>query len=123
MSTATAGIDDVAASYYLVKDLDRATEFYTRLFGAGPSMTMEGMLSEWSFPSGASFGLYRPGDGSFRPYGGVMFNVPEVKAALEAAKAAGATFEDDDVTETPVCFMAFGEDSEGNSFALHQPKT
>ena len=123
MTAATTGISDVAASYYLVKDLDRATEFYTRLFGAGPTMTMEGMLSEWSFPNGAAFGLYRPGDGSFRPYGGVMFSVPDVKAAADAAKAAGATFEDEEITETPVCWMAFGEDSEGNSFALHQAKT
>lgn len=122
MSTATVGVTDVNATYYLVKDLDRATEFYTKLLGGPPAMTFPDMVAEWSFPSGSAFGLYKPED-EWRKSGGVLFNVPDLKAAIEAAKADGVAFDDDGkIEETPICFMAFGEDCEGNTFVLHQRK-
>ncbi|HEY1654123.1 MAG TPA: VOC family protein [Candidatus Tumulicola sp.] len=123
MSTATIGVTDIDATYYLVKDLDRATEFYTKLLGGAPAMTFPDMVAEWTFPSGASFGVYKPHEEEWRKSGGVLFSVRDLAGAVEAAKAAGVKFDDDGkIEETPVCLMAFGEDSEGNTFVLHQPK-
>ena len=79
--------------------------------------------AEFVLGDSAAFGIWKMSDGSFRPGGGVMFAVDDVRAAVERYKAAGVTFEaDGDVEETPVCFMAFGTDTEGNTFILHRRK-
>ncbi len=116
-----SGID---ASYYYVKDLDRATKFYTELLGAEPTLAFPGMVSEWTFPNGESFGVYKPTETSgFTPGGGVMFVVDDVPAAVAAHMARGVKFHGEGhVEETPVCHMAFGEDTEGNGFILHKRK-
>ena len=121
-TTATVGITGIDASYYITKDLGAATAFYTKLFAAEPSMAVPNMVTEWTFAGGETFGLYQPEDTSeWHPSGGLLFRVPEIKAAVEAAKALGAKF-DEHVEETPMCHMAFGEDPEGNRFILHTPK-
>ena len=121
-TTGTVGITGIDATYYLAKDLERATEFYTKLLGFAPTVAFPDMVSEWTFPGGATFGLYHPNEG-WTASGGVMFNVPDITSAISAAKAGGVSVDDDGkVDETPVCFMSFAQDSEGNSFILHQPK-
>jgi len=115
-------VNGVDASYYYVRDLGRATKFYTELLGAEPSMTVPGMVSEWTFPGGESFGLYQPREEeSFRTSGGIIFAVDDVQAAVTAHKARGVDMEEQ-VDETPVCFMGFGTDTEGNGFILHKRK-
>jgi predicted enzyme related to lactoylglutathione lyase len=112
------GID---ATYYTVKDLGKSTKFYTDLLGADPTMHMENFVSEWTFDDGATFGLYQTDEGS----PSAMFAVPDVAAAVSAAKSHGAKIHGhggDEVTDTPVCHMAFGEDPEGNQFILHKRK-
>lgn len=122
---ATAGATKVSAidaAYYTVTDLDRATKFYNDLLGFEPTFTQPGVVSEYTFPGGETFGLYKSDDGI--PSGsGVLFAVDDVAAAVAAAKARGVKFgEDGNVTDTPVCHMAFGIDSEGNGFILHRRK-
>lgn len=123
MATAAAPkVTGLDASYYYAKDLDRATKFYTNLLGMEPSMTFPGMVSEWTFPNGETFGLYHPPEESgFKTSGGIMFAVDDVHAAVAAHKARGVEIVDH-VEETPVCFMGFGTDSEGNTFILHKRK-
>ncbi len=120
MQAKVTGID---ASYYLVKDLERATTFYTQLLGMEPTMQYAGMASEWTFPGGETFGLYNPHEGGFHASGGVMFAVADVKDAVATNKARGVKFEGEGhLEETPGCTMAFGEDTEGNGFILHKRK-
>jgi predicted enzyme related to lactoylglutathione lyase len=109
----------IAATYYGVTDLERATAFYADLLATPPASTMPGMFSEWVFADDTAFGLY-PGQ-TFRPSDGVMFVVDDVHAAVAECKARGVTFSDH-IEDTPVCYMAFGTDSEGNGFILHQHK-
>ena len=111
------GID---ASYYFVQDIDRAKGFYTWLIGSPPQHDVPGMFAEWTFPGGESFGLYKGSD--FSPSDGVMFAVEDVKAALDACKAKGVKITEH-VEDTPVCFMGFAEDTEGNGFILHHRKS
>jgi predicted enzyme related to lactoylglutathione lyase len=123
VSTTTAHkVSGIDASYYYVKDLARATKFYTELLGADPTLTVPGMVSEWTFPNGESFGLYK-GDSEFRPSGGIMFVVEDVPAAVKSHMGRGVKFHGEGhIEETPVCHMAFGEDTEGNGFMLHKRK-
>lgn len=112
------GLDAV---YFTVRDLDAMTKFYTALLGAPPAQAMPERLSEWVFDDGNAFGLYKTdeADGSG---GWPMFAVADVAAALKEAKALGARFEEEDVTDTPICQMTWGHDPEGNSFGLHKRK-
>ena len=107
------------ATYYTAKDLGTLTTFYTGLIGAEPTMSM-GPVAEWTFADGTSFGLYGTAEGS--PGGSAMFAVDDVAQAMADAKGRGVKFHDDEITDTPVCHMAFGEDPEGNQFILHHRK-
>ncbi|MGH7706835.1 MAG: VOC family protein [Vulcanimicrobiaceae bacterium] len=119
---ATTTVRGVDASYYLAQDLPRATKFYSELLGAPPTMGDPAMFSEWTFPNGESFGVYKPTD-EFHPSGGVMFAVDDVAAAVGAAKARGVTFDNGgELYDSPHCTMGFGTDSEGNNFILHHRK-
>ena len=115
-----ARVSGIDATYYTVRDLARGTAFYMALIGMEPTTAMPGFVSEWTFASGESFGLYQLSgeDGGFKPSGMVMFAVPDVAAAAAACKASGVTMHRD-VMETPSCQMAFGEDPDGNQFVLH----
>lgn len=121
-TAAKVGITGIDASYYLTKDLEKATAFYSNLLGFEASMHIPQMVSEWTFGSGETFGLYQPHDqGDWHPSGGILFHVGDIKAARAASASLGATFQEHE-EETPMCFMAFATDPEGNSFILHQVK-
>jgi len=120
MTMDVAGLDAV---YYIVKDLDKETEFYTSLLGAAPAMNVPGSVSEWTFADGNSFGLYESATVGDSRSGSAMFAVADVAAAVAEGKKLGITFhEGGAVTDTPACHMAFGEDPEGNQFVLHKRK-
>jgi len=121
---ATAGATKVKgmdASYYTVKDLARATKFYNELLGTEPTYKFGEFVVEYTFPNGETFGLYQTKD--WTSHGGVLFAVDDLEAAVAEHKARGVKFDNQgQIENSPVCFMAFGEDSEGNSFILHQRK-
>ena len=55
--------------------------------------------------------------------GSALFAVPDVAAAVAKAKTDGVKLhQDGEITDTPFCHMAFGEDNEGNQFILHHRK-
>ena len=121
---ATAGatkVKGVDASYYTVKDLGRATKFYNALLGMEPTVTVGDNIVEYTFPDGHTFGLYKTEE--WTPHGGLLFAVDDVHSAVAEHKARGVKFDGDGhIEDTPVCHMAFGEDSEGNSFIIHKRK-
>jgi predicted enzyme related to lactoylglutathione lyase len=114
--TRVTGID---ASYYYVKDFDRAVKFYEEMLGQGPSVAYPGMFAEWTFDDGQSFGLYK--SECWEPGTGIMFAVPDVHEAVTDLRSRGVEI-DDRIEDTPACFMAFGKDTEGNSFIIHHRK-
>jgi len=123
---ATAGaikVNGYDATYYMVKDLDRATKFYNDLLQMTPTFSVPGMVSEYTFPTGETFGLYRPPEGDWEVGHGVLFAVDDVTTAVADFKSRGVDFDDDGkIDETPMCFMAFGHDTEGNRFIIHELK-
>lgn len=120
MTNATLKATGIDASYYYAKDLERATKFYEELLGMAPTMQYQSIVSEWTFPGGESFGLYKP-EGELQTSHGIMFAVADVREAMTQHKARGVKFHGD-VEDTPACHMAFGEDTEGNTFILHHRK-
>lgn len=119
-ATETLKITGIDATYYLVEDLGRASAFYKEKLGLTATMEYPDFVTEFTFNENQTFGLYK--SEKFTPSGGVMFAVPDVKAAMAEAKARGVKFDDDEITDTPACMMAFASDSEGNHFILHQLK-
>ena len=119
---AISGID---ITMYLVKDLDRAIRFWRDTMGL--KLTWEYPAetgAEFSFEDGTTFGIYKIAETQWHPSGGVCFRVADINAAVEYYKERGAHFDGDGmVQETPVCFLAFGRDSEENTFILHQHKS
>jgi predicted enzyme related to lactoylglutathione lyase len=107
---------------YLVDDLERARKFYSETLGLSP--VPGGYPYEFELPDGSTFGLYKPqaGDGieTWQKCYGIMFAVDDAHEAVNDLRSRGVTISGP--TETPVCFMAFGEDSEGNQFIIHQRK-
>jgi predicted enzyme related to lactoylglutathione lyase len=111
-------ISGITASYYSVQDLARATAFYSELLGMPPAMTTD-VSCEWVFADDTAFGLYAAE--RFRTSDGVMFVVDDVLAAVAELNARGVKMSDH-IEETPVCWLAFGKDTEGNGFILHKHK-
>jgi predicted enzyme related to lactoylglutathione lyase len=123
---ATAGatkVKGVDAAYYMVKDLDRATKFYNDFLGMEPTLAVPGMVTEYTFAGNESFGLYKSPEGEWFSGHGLLFAVDDIKSAVADYKQRGIKFEDDGkIDESPGCWMAFAEDTEGNRFIVHQRK-
>ncbi|MGR4064567.1 MAG: VOC family protein [Vulcanimicrobiaceae bacterium] len=110
---------DIAA--YFVSDPARAIAFYRDVLGMTPTeVDAEGRGAEFTLADGSTFGVWNPGNG---PTSGacMMFAVPDARAAVEAYRARGLTVSD--VSESPVCYMAFCSDPDGNQIIIHQRKT
>ena len=121
-TTSKIGIHGVDTTMYLVKDLDRATKFYNDLLGFTPTLSF-GIGAEWTFSTGETFGIIKPPNTSWSPGLGVHFGVENIKEAVAAARRMGVKFDEQaGIVETPGCYLAFCDDSEGNSFVLHELK-
>ncbi len=111
------GIDVVV---YNVQDFDRAFTFYSALIGHEPTTLMPGMWAEFELADGVAFAIGKHPDMPWQSGYMAAFAVPDVPAAIELVRTLGGTAADLD--ESPVCFMSFGEDTEGNKLMLHQRK-
>jgi predicted enzyme related to lactoylglutathione lyase len=116
-------ITGIDLSGYMVKDGPRAIAFYRDVLGLEPTTVYPGgMGAEYEFSDGTTFGLWFGGeDMPWQRGNGLLFAVDDLAAAVAAVKAAGGKIEMEH--ESPVCFMAITEDSEGNQVILHKRKT
>ncbi len=114
-----ASITGIDIAGYLVKDPAAAIAFYRDVLGIAPTETDDGARgAEFTLSDGATFGVWKPDDGTTGGF--VMFSVSDVHGAVASYRKRG--LEVSDVTETPVCYMAFTTDPEGNGIILHQRK-
>lgn len=122
MATAT-GVKATGIDFhgYLVKDAPRAIKFYKEMLGLKPTYEVE-QGAEFELEDGSTFGLWRLDAGPWHPSAGVFFAVPNLKEAHALLKSRGVTFFDEEPMESPSCHMIAAQDSEGNSFMLHQRK-
>ena len=120
-ATQTATIRGIDITAYLIKDTERAKKFYGDTLGLKMTSDYGPQGGEYTFPDGTTFGIWRVDEGDWQKSGGVMFNVDDTRAAVEQLKSKGVKIQDH-IEDSPVCVMAFAEDSEGNTFIVHQRK-
>ena len=114
-----ATIKGLDLTAYLVKDPARAIAFYRDVLGMTPTeIDDQGRGAEFTLADGSTFGVWKPDDAATG--GAVMFAVDDIKAALERLRERGLALSEP--MESPVCFMAFAQDPEGNPIIIHQRK-
>ena len=110
-------------SGYMVKDAARAIAFYPDVLGLEPSRVYpENRGAEYDLPDGTTFGLWGGGGKvmPFQPSNGILFAVDDLGKAVSSIRARGIPIVME--RETPNCFIAVIEDTEGNSVFLHKRK-
>lgn len=109
---------DIAA--YLVRDPQRMIAFYRDVLGMTPTaIDDQGRGAEFTLADGSTFGVWKP-DEDNTSGGSVFFAVEDIHAAVATFRERGAGLSDP--IESPVCFMSFGADPEGNPVVIHQRK-
>ena len=120
-TTKTATITGVDLVAYFVSDPARAIAFYRDVMGMTPTaIDPEGRGAEFTLADGTTFGVWNDSD-TPTSGGAIMFAVDEIGAAVAQFRERGAKL--GDASETPVCFMSFGQDPDGNAIIVHQRKT
>ncbi|TAM87183.1 hypothetical protein EPN42_11945 [bacterium] len=102
---------------YNVKDFERALKFYRALLGCEPKTHFPGTWAEFELADGSAFAIGKHEDFPWQPGYTVLFAVPDVTKAIELVRSLGGKA--GERKESPVCFMSFGEDTEGNQIVLH----
>ena len=111
----TRGID---ATFFLVKEMNRARAFYDVLLEKTPAIASE-HWAEYELADGTTFALgFHPGM-EFKPSFGLLLGVSSLDAAKQRATTAGATLTGVEMGGE-ICKSAEIVDTEGNSLYLHQ---
>jgi predicted enzyme related to lactoylglutathione lyase len=115
-----AKVRGLAAIYYAVKDVPRATAFWTSLLNiAETSFEFDG-ATEWILQDGSAFVIGTFG-GEWVQSRGAQFEVANVQATSELVKELGGQLVGD-LSDFGGCDMQWCEDPEGNAFILHHRK-
>jgi lactoylglutathione lyase len=115
-------ITGIDAHTYMVKDLPRAIAFYRDVLQLPLAPTIGENGAEFELPDGSTFELWNPAETNW-PWErghGIMFAVADAREAVAELRSRGVTI--GDPMDNPECFMAIGEDSEGNQLVIHQRK-
>jgi predicted enzyme related to lactoylglutathione lyase len=119
--TKTGTVTGVDQTCYFVSDPPRAIAFYRDVLGMTPTaVDDEGRGAEFILADGTAFAVWKDTD---TPTSGgiVMLAVEAINTAIAQFRERGATLSE--VTESPICYMSFGKDPDGNAFIIHQRKT
>lgn len=116
-ATAIAGFDLFGAT---VRDLRKSLAFYRDALGLVPSVESENGV-EFHLADGSTFGLWQPAGGDMKAGMGPMFAVGDAAGAAQAIRERGGQMSEP--FESPVCYMAMGQDNEGNAIIVHQKKS
>ena len=114
-------ITGIDAHTYMVKDLSRAIAFYRDVLQL-PLAEVGENGAEFELPDGSTFELWNPAEAGL-PWErghGVMFAVADAPKTVAELRSRGVTI--GDPKDGATCFMATGEDSEGNQLVIHQRK-
>ena len=123
MDTPQFKVTGLDLSGYMVKDAARAIGFYRDVLGLEPVLVYpENRGAEYEMPDGTTFGLWGGGGRvmPFQPSNGILFAVDDFDAAVAAVKARGIPIIMQH--ETPFCWLAMINDTEGNIVTLHKRK-
>lgn len=118
-------INEIAFSCYPVTDMERARTFYEGILGLEATMDHKLEHGHWveydigssTLAIGVAPGMNPSSDGC-----SVALEVEDFEAAIAELRAANVQFHLEPM-ETPVCFMAFVADPDGNSVGIHCRKS
>lgn len=111
----TRGID---ATFFIVKDMNRARAFYSALLEKQPDTSSE-HWAEYELSDGSTLALgYHPSM-EWKPGAGVLLGVSSLGAAKQRAESAGGTFTGVEFGGEK-CKSLECVDTEGNSLYLHE---
>jgi len=114
------GID---VQLYNVQDFNRALAFYTAFFGREPAQLHrigDGGWAEFELPDGSCFAIGKHENFPWQAGYNIMFAVPDVEEAVRFVRSHGCIASDP--SESPVCWMSFAQDPDGNHLVLHRRK-
>ncbi|MBC2600609.1 VOC family protein [Puniceicoccus vermicola] len=117
-------INEIAFTCYPVTDMKRSRAFYEGVLGLTVTMDSETEGAHWvEFDIGSgTLAIGRaPGMVPSENGGSVGLEVDDFDAAIAELKDAGVEIHFGPI-ETPVCFMAFVRDPDGNSVGIHKRK-
>jgi predicted enzyme related to lactoylglutathione lyase len=120
-TSASAGAKIVGVDIFgpSTPNASRLVGFYRDVLGMTPTAAND-RGAEFELEDGTTFGVYQPEEAQEGGGYVALFAVRDINAAVEHFRANGAELSDP--FETPVCFMSFGEDPDGNNFVIHQRK-
>ncbi len=115
-------INGIDITTYFTRDPKASIAFYRDVLGMKPTWIDENAGAEFTFEDGTTFGVWKPEetDGATIPGGGFMVAVDDPEAKVAELRSRGVQVTD--VDETPVCFMAFAKDPDGNTVIIHKRK-
>lgn len=118
--TTTSIITGLDVASYITGNPKRSIAFYRDVLGIAPTYVDEqGRGAEFALADGSTFGVWKP-ENAGTAGGMMMFAVADIHDAVTTLRGRGAGLSDP--IETPVCFMSFGADPDGNGFVVHQRK-
>ncbi len=108
---------------YPVTDMAKARNFYEKSLGLNPGDDFDGGWQEYDF-GGTTFAISSMIAEFLKPgtQGCVSFEVNDLKSLVKELKEKNVKFKLDEIMETPVCWMQFIFDPDGNTIGLHQAK-
>jgi predicted enzyme related to lactoylglutathione lyase len=107
---------------YMAKDVPRAIAFYRDVIGMQPTKVFdENAGAEFELSDGSTFGIWSGNEMMpFQTSNTILFAVDDFDAAVERMNAKNVPIVMQH--ESPVCFMAIVNDTEGNTVILHKRK-
>ena len=117
--TAITGVDVFGPA---TRDAKKLIAFYRDVLGMKPTAIDDAESgAEFEFADGTTFGVWSPGPETKNGAGyAALFAVDDIKAAAELFRSRGAAI--GEIMDTPVCHLALGTDTDGNTFGIHQRK-
>ena len=116
----TAGVEETDFVLVLVRDLDRAQEFYGGTLGLERSRSSGDRWVEYE-TGNLTLSLTKPETigQEFQPVPAIALRVPDVEAARRRLEEAGVEFPMGTI-DSGVCHMAPFTDPDGNGLILHR---
>ena len=104
------------------RDAKTLIAFYRDVLGMVPTgIDDDESGAEFELSDGTTFGVWQPPQPpAHAPGCAALFAVRDINAAVAEFRSRGAQL--GDPFETPVCYMSFGTDPDGNMFGIHQRK-
>jgi predicted enzyme related to lactoylglutathione lyase len=116
-------VKEFAFVFHPVTDIARARKFYEGLLGLKTGVQVELQAGQWwiEYDVGGQALAISNGMPGAKPAESLTLEVANLDAAIQAARAGGATIAFE-IMEFPPCRMFAVKDPDGNQIGLHQRK-